>query len=157
MTRWGEWHDARLIALWPHHSQNECARRMKCHYTTIAHHVKLLGLPKKGNSAAYSPPPEIWRIIVRQTAREARVGAREIMGYNPSQNVVWARWTAWKRLLDEYPQYSIAGLARVSGWDHTTILHGLKRLSGEKPRGPNGRCFSRSSGRWPKLSTGIEA
>lgn len=56
------------------------------------------------------------------------------------------RQRAWKSTLETYPQASIIGLGRVSGFDHTTILYGLRRLGGATRAET---AITRASGRSP--------
>lgn len=58
-----------------------------------------------------------------------------ISGYGP-RGVALARWRAFEKVLADRPDYSVAGLARTSGFHHSSILHGLARLAGRE-RGKN--------------------
>lgn len=56
---------------------------------------------------------------------------REVMMGNLSYPHTCVRWKAWRRLVDLGCTYY--SIARISGFDHTTIMHAYKK--GEPERG----------------------
>lgn len=89
------------------------------------HKIKPLSF-KEANTPSWGE----WLGIASQVAQEAGLPVRAITGKSRRKVAVVARWMAYKRLLEEYPEYSIAGLARTAGRDHTGILYGLAQLRG---------------------------
>jgi hypothetical protein len=87
----------------------------------------------QGRTFRLAPPLHVWISAATCAAQEAGIKPGAIIGGSMQKNVCMARWMAWKRLLDSNPRYSLAGLARVSGWHHTTIMYGMRRLAGEGP------------------------
>lgn len=82
--------------------------------------------PKK----AMQPEADVWIAAATKQANYLKVPLNQVLGYNPSRKASRARWKAWKAVLDSDPRYSIAGLARVSGFNHSSLMYGLSRLSG---------------------------
>ena len=76
------------------------------------------------------PSREHWINAAKMAAALENVSFKEIILGERRHAIARARWRAFKAVLDTDKRASIAGLARVSGFDHTTILHGLGRLSG---------------------------
>src|SRR5690606_25383533 len=69
-----------------------------------------------------------WREIVREVATEHGLDERELMqpGYRP-QKIIIARHEAFYRLRHER-LLSLAEIGRLmGGFDHTTVLHGIRR------------------------------
>ncbi len=96
------------------------------------------------------PPYAVWAAEVAIQADMAKVAARDVMNGNRSKRVAMARWRAWKGILAQDASYSIKGLANCTGYNHTTILHALARLSGIEAR--NIKLAGRASCRVPETS-----
>lgn len=73
-------------------------------------------------------PAELWQASALREAVRARIPLEAVTGRALEWGAVLARWRAWKRVLDADPDYSVLSLAKVSGFDHTTILYAMKRL-----------------------------
>lgn len=71
-----------------------------------------------------------WRLAALARAKEAKLPVSAILGTNRTKIASTARWKAFKDLLDSNPEYSIKGVADVTGWDHTLLLYAMKRLAG---------------------------
>lgn len=102
---------------------------------------------------AMTPEDTVWISAATVQASFARVPLREVLGYNPTRKASLARWNAFKAVLDSDDRYSVAGLSRISGFDRTSILYGLTRLSGIAAKDA-GRC--RALGRIPSLKRARE-
>lgn len=76
-----------------------------------------------------TPSRTTWIATAATVAREEGIPVGAIVGGGQTKPVWRARWKAWKAVLDKNADYSVAGLARISGWHHTTILSGLRRLN----------------------------
>ncbi len=95
----------------------------------------------------WAPLSRDWRATAFQVAQEAGI-SESIILCGTSRKAARARWVAWQRILAENPQISILGLARICGFDHTTILHGLARISGDtalRPKRATGRRRTKGS------------
>ena len=85
---------------------------------------------QRAQHGSVEPPAELWTSIAIEEAVRAFLPPNAVLNGDKRHRASLARWRAWKRLLDMPENFTIAGVARVSGWDHTTILYGLKRLKG---------------------------
>lgn len=96
---------------------------------------------------ATKPTDGEWIGVVQTVSMQTGVPVGQILSGSRYKQVVDARWLAFKTLLDMYPEYSIAGLSRTSGFHHSSIIHGLHRLSGAPAFA---RQDSRATGRVPQ-------
>lgn len=128
--RWPKELDDRLRELWPVSSLAEMSREFGLSTRRIKDRAKRLKLPIATYRERLTPSKAEWVEIASQIAREAKLRPSDVLAGCRYKAAVRARWAAWKEVLDRNPNYSIAGLGRTSGHDHTTILHGLQRLSG---------------------------
>jgi hypothetical protein len=67
--------------------------------------------------------------VLKEVTRETEVSEKMILGKRRTRVVVHARRYFWHRVAHECPHLSIADIARRSGCDHTSVLHGLKRYA----------------------------
>ena len=67
--------------------------------------------------------------IAEQTAREYFVSLDELRGPSRRRNLVVPRWVAMKRIYER--GFSITRIGRYLNRDHTTIVHGLKKMRAE--------------------------
>jgi chromosomal replication initiation ATPase DnaA len=67
--------------------------------------------------------------VLVDVSRETEVPAKMLMGKRRQKYIVEARRYFWHRVASECPHLSIADIARRSGCDHTSVLHGLKRYA----------------------------
>lgn len=67
--------------------------------------------------------------VLADVSRETDVPVKIIMGKRRQKYIVEARRYFWHRVASECPHLSIADIARRSGCDHTSVLHGLKRYA----------------------------
>jgi len=67
--------------------------------------------------------------IVGAIAGAHEVSPADIMGPTQVRRVVRARWAVWRIMRDEY-QMTLPQIGRAFGKDHTTVLHGLRRVGG---------------------------
>lgn len=110
--------------------------------SAIGGKVSRLGLPRrayylrcdKGTRHELSriertePSTEAWMAAATLAANEAGVRPSELVGPSKRKSLGPPRWRAWRSVLDSYPHVSIAGLSRVSGFHHVSIIYGLGRL-----------------------------
>jgi len=67
--------------------------------------------------------------VLVDVSRETEVPVKMLMGKRRQKYIVEARRYFWHRVASECPHLSIADIARRSGCDHTSVLHGLKRYA----------------------------
>ena len=67
--------------------------------------------------------------VLVDVSRETDVPVKIILGKRRQKFIVEARRYFWHRVASECPHLSIADIARRSGCDHTSVLHGLKRYA----------------------------
>lgn len=78
-------------------------------------------------------PPRRLYIAALQVAADANgVGMDAALGCSRKKNLVRARWQAWTTLY-EMGKFSTTGIGFVAGYDHTTILSGMRRLREQRP------------------------
>lgn len=93
------------------------------------HHQRLL---THGDVRSHIPigghRPSDADVVLEQVARESGVPVAELVGRSRARYVVWARHRAMARLRDE--GWSLPAIGEVFGRDHTTVLHGIRRMEG---------------------------
>lgn len=86
--------------------------------------------------APLTEPDEFaWIMAAHKAADQFGVRPAEVIGdfwTRHNKNLIRARWTAWQLVLDTFPHVSAAGLGRVSGFDHTTIIRGVEIVRSEQ-------------------------
>ena len=119
----------RLIELWPHNSLDQLAMALGRSRTTVRARAIKLGLkPKRLQRLGRTEPPaSAWINAASHEAREAGLRPNLVLAGCRHREFAFARARAFKTVLDAHPNCSIAGLGRVSGFDHTTILAGVRR------------------------------
>ena len=80
------------------------------------------------------PSKRTWIQIATQEAEREGVSPVAVMAGVRHGPITRARWRAWERLKRENPSYSLAGIGRVTGFHHTTVMFGLMRLAGVSAR-----------------------
>jgi hypothetical protein len=148
--------DARLAELCRTHTRKKIAEELGLHVWRLDARLTALGLKVCPYAAVLAPKKEEWIAVAREKALAAKVRPSDVMAGARYKKAVHARWAAWKAMQDRYPQYSIAGIARTSGWDHTTVLHSLKRLNGASAkslRKPSYRATARNGQAVPPVPT----
>lgn len=131
--------DEELRGLSNHCYIAETARRMELPLSLVTRRAKHLGLDFPSEAETKRPSKAEWVATATRKAQEARIPASHVLGGAKHRKAVKARWEAWRDILDGNRDYSINGVATVSGFDHTSILHGMKRLGGLPAK--EVRCF----------------
>src|ERR1035437_152658 len=124
---WTPENEARLAVLCLSQGRKQIAAILEISLPNLDRRLKTLGLRPLPYSKALSPKNAEWIAVATRNARESKVRPSDLMAGVKLKPVVHARWRAWKEMKEIYPHYSIAGIARTSGHDWTTVLHGLKR------------------------------
>ena len=117
-------------------TSNEAADLMGINRETLVNRAHHLGVKFQRIREVNWPTPEIWIAAARAEAKEANVSVRAVLAGSRLKHHCVPRWRAWRRVLTDNPRFSVLGLARVSGWDHSSILHGLTRLSAVESQKP---------------------
>lgn len=73
------------------------------------------------------PTRFIWITAARKAALEADIAPHLVIGADTGRKAVQARWSAWEAMYGDGSRYSINGIAKVTGFDHTTILNAKRR------------------------------
>ena len=76
------------------------------------------------------PQRSLWVQAATAAAVAASIDPERVLSRSREKAVTRARWAAWAAIVAT-GRYSVAGLAQVCGWDHSSILHGLKMLRRE--------------------------
>lgn len=127
-VKWSPAMDKQLAELWPSRSSNHIAKIMGLTYHSVWRRGTVLGLSKGPRTVMFEPSKEAWIRAATIHANAARVRPSDVMAGRCYRAACNARWLAWRDLATTYPGISIAGIGRISGFDHTSVLHGLKRL-----------------------------
>ncbi len=77
------------------------------------------------------PSQSHWQRVATQEAEAAGLDPVKLLAGVKTRGYPQARWRAWARLKAEDHRYSLIGIGRVSGFDHSSVHHGLNRISGE--------------------------
>lgn len=80
---------------------------------------------------AVEPSKALWRSVATDEAAKAGLDPEDVLDGYKGHRAARARWCAWRRILDDPEGYSAAGVGRVSGWSHTDVIYGMRRLAGE--------------------------
>ena len=105
------------------------AREMHLTPARIWSQLARMGIKIIPKRKLWEPSPAIWIETASRHATAARIAPREVLAGYKSWPHVHARWRAWREILETYPRLSQAGVARISGFDHTTLRSGLLRLA----------------------------
>lgn len=135
MTRkitWPEERDEELRTLWAEYNSGKTVGQiMKLDTKRVYARAWALGLPRHSKRKRASQPARaLWINAAKAEAAASDVRTKDILCGVRLHKVVRARWRAFRAVLQQDPNCSIYGLARLSGFDHTSILHGLARLEG---------------------------
>jgi hypothetical protein len=132
-TVWTEAMEDKLVRLWGTMPRAAIARAMGLTDWRVKWKAEDMDLPMQPMKKSFEPLRSDWIAIATQKANEVKIPPGIVLAGAGGYAGVVARWRAWREILDIHPQLSIAGVARVSGFDHTTILYGLRRLNGASP------------------------
>lgn len=113
---------------------------------TIRVHARALGLKNPfplPRTRCGNPGPRMHKTEPsRESWIDAATGAAAAFGLRPSDvlggklgaKYAKARSIAWQAVLEAFPKVSVAGLARVSGYNHTSILSSIGTLKRNRER-----------------------
>lgn len=110
----------------------EVGRRMEISHEEVRQRVKLLGIKPLTVAESQAPTQGEWIGTVSRLAAEARLHPSLILAGSKGRCHSLVRAKAWRAILDENPHYTVAGVAKISGHDHTTLLSALKKLAAGK-------------------------
>lgn len=133
MTYWKVTEVRKLREMWPAHTVAEIFAEIGRSESAIRHMgLRLkLGPPfyrKKNMAPQFEPPASEWIRVATQCAILAGACPKRVISGERTGALSRVRWRAFRHLLDSNPNWSAAGLGRVSGFDHTSILRGMRRL-----------------------------
>lgn len=150
-TIWTDDMDARLKELWPTHSLATISFALGLSVARVRRRaVNDLHLSAPTLDRLYQPSKQDWIKAATDQAIKAKVRPSDVMAGSRTRAISFARWRAWKAVLDENPHVSIAGVARISGFDHTSVLNGIARLAGRESNYTD-PYSSRATGRVPAV------
>lgn len=73
------------------------------------------------------PSREKWLSVAAEVAQRHDIHVGCLMGDDKRPRAVQARWEAWRALYGDGISYSISGIARRVGVDHSSIIHARNR------------------------------
>lgn len=126
---WTEMHDQRFRYLANEYHLAAVAREMGIPSYTAWKHARRLKVKPLYRSETWTPTEGEWIGAATQAALEAGIYPQWVLGTGSTRRVSRARWKAWKMLLDSNPDFTLAGVGRASGYDHTSVRYGLRRLA----------------------------
>lgn len=147
-TNWTPEMDDKLRRLWGSRSAEAIADAMGLTGCRVRCRARALGLSLPAMRNVYQPPRADWIEIATRRAQEAKLAPRDVLQGCRLKAVARVRWAAFQEVLDKHPSCSVAGLARLTGFDHTGILHGLRRNAGQTAFEAR---YDRAIGRRPQL------
>lgn len=109
------------------------ARTLRLPVHTVSKRIALLGIPVLTQEQAGTPTKGEWLGAATRAAMATNLDPVHILRGARDKPYVLARWKAWRMILDENPDYTVNGVAAISGHDHTTVLHGLRELKKLEP------------------------
>lgn len=96
--------------------------------------------PRPMRKLQFEPSDHDWMRIATEEARSAGLRPSVVVGHGRKRPVVVARWRALQRLIAENPHCSLAGVGRVVGMDHTSLIH-MQRRTEAMSNSPLGKCL----------------
>lgn len=80
------------------------------------------------------PPADVWIATATKHAKALGVNPIEVINGDKKSTrpTIMARWRAWREMLKLYPESNVSGLARVTGFDHSTIFFAMKHFESRK-------------------------
>jgi hypothetical protein len=139
-TVWTPEMDAKLRSLWGKRTRRAIAKEMGLTEMRVRNRAWKLELPPSNPSAVRQPSKQEWIWEASLMAAKHGVTLSAILSGNRARGPAQARWEAFEATLTRYPHCSIAGLGRISGFHHATILNGLRRLrAGIRPHHFSGK------------------
>lgn len=109
----------------------------------LRHRKSSHGGPLKGCS------PSKWRRIATEEAHASDLDPVAVMAGVRLRPHVQARWRAWGRLISDGHSYK--SVAKASGFDHTTVMHGVKPEQRVRQKLWHGERLHRSEAPWRPL------
>jgi hypothetical protein len=94
-------------------------------------------------------PPSKWRRIATEEAQASKLDPVAVMAGVRLRPYVQARWRAWDRLISDGHSYK--SVAKASGFDHTTVMHGVKPEQRVRQKQWHGERLLRIQSSWPLL------
>jgi hypothetical protein len=76
------------------------------------------------------PARSLYENTLRSAADTAGIKMTDALGCSRKRSIVHVRWRAWTELY-QTGRYSLTGIGFVGGYDHTTILNGIRRLEAQ--------------------------
>ena len=120
--------DRQLISLCGETHMTDAARIMGINIERVQRRIKRLGIACLTLSESKTPTEGEWLGAATRAALASGINVKHVLSGSRQRAHVRARWRAWKALLDGNPQFSMKGVAAISGFDHTSVMNGLKRL-----------------------------
>lgn len=78
------------------------------------------------------PTPDQYIEAVKEAAKsDPKICYTRVFMNTRKRSAVIIRWRAWRSLAVQ--NCSISGIARASGFDHTTVLHGINQIAKIEP------------------------
>ena len=125
---WAESHDRQLRSLAGETNFAGIAKQMNLPLHTVWHRALRLNVKALSLKQAKEPSIGEWLGCAQEAALDAHLSVRVVLSHCARKRASLARWKAWRACLAAHPEYSIAGVARTSGFTHGAIIRGLRRL-----------------------------
>lgn len=128
-TNWTPVLDDWLKELWGSGSMEAIAREMNLTPRRVKTRALKLGLPTPRLARTYEPTKQDWIEIATAHADAARLNRVKLLAGTRTRPYTDARWRAWRDLMARHPHVSFAGAGRISGFHHTSVISGVRRLA----------------------------
>jgi hypothetical protein len=121
----------KLRELWHKMPSDEIGKILGRTSHAVRTYAHVLHLPHYSHGVIakfWEPTADEWLAIATKQAIAANVKPSKLLAGCRTKKACVARWKAWKEILASNDNYSIAGVARVAGYDHSSVIHGVRRL-----------------------------
>lgn len=129
---WTDEMDLALLSMWNTHTQAEIGAVVGRTQKNVYMRSRALGLVPKPKAPRNTPTFEEWHAVASEVAQERGLKASALMGHCHLRRSTEARWEAWRRIKAANPKYSLAGIGRASGFDHTSLVNAFRRMGEDR-------------------------
>lgn len=127
---WSSEEDELLRAMAPVSTMGALRRKFGRTYGAIKNRLKLLDIRATKAILLMTPTKAEWVACAEQAGKLMGVSPVKILAGVRDMRTVRARRRAFMFALKLNEKYSVAGVARVSGFHHTSVMYALRRHSG---------------------------
>lgn len=125
---WSVADDKLLTSMWGRYALAHVAATIGCSTTAVTARRIKMGLLSTKRLWQLEPSKAQWIDAATRCAEAVGVAPANVMAGVQDRKTALARWLAWEAM-SKLPGVSVAGIGRVSGFHHTSVMYGLGRLA----------------------------